>query len=83
MGFLMARNLANHGAEAGAPPLIVWNRSVAKSKDLEKQLGPNKIKIAQDPGEIAAECDVIITNLANDAVVRQIYQQFREALRVC
>ncbi|EPQ60237.1 NAD P-binding protein [Gloeophyllum trabeum ATCC 11539] len=82
MGYLMARNLANYRANhpGGFVPLLVWNRSVSKSEKLQKEVGEDKVRIAQDLSQIANECDVIITNLASDEVVKGVYQQFREAL---
>ncbi|KAG9222414.1 hypothetical protein CCMSSC00406_0002749 [Pleurotus cornucopiae] len=80
MGYMMTRNLAND-REAGSVPILVWNRSVSKSEALQKELGEGKIRIAQNVEQIARECDVIITNLANDAVVKEIYQKFSDALK--
>ncbi|KAF5385352.1 hypothetical protein D9615_001209 [Tricholomella constricta] len=83
MGYFMAQNLANHRASLpnDNPPLLVWNRSPEKSKKLLNALGEDKIRIAQDPAQVASECDVIITNLANDAAVKSIYEKFTEELR--
>lgn len=85
MGYLMAQNLAKHSAALanGSPPVLVWNRTVEKSKNLVKAVGQDKVRIAQDLGQVVRECDVIITNLANDAVVKDIYEKFTEALTVC
>lgn len=83
MGFLMATNLANqHSSPNGYPPVLVWNRSIAKAEKLLAALGKDKIRIAQDIGQIASECDVIITNLANDTVVKYIYEKFAKTLKV-
>jgi len=79
----MARNLAN-GLETNAPgalPLIVYNRTVSKSENLLQELGPSKIRIAQSPGDLARECDLIFTNLANDEVVKSVYDEFHAVLR--
>ncbi|KAG6830893.1 hypothetical protein H0H92_014044 [Tricholoma furcatifolium] len=82
MGYLMAQNLANrHSSPDDHPPVLVWNRSVAKSESLLAALGPNKIRIAQDLAQVARECDVILTNLANDAVVKSVYEIFVESLK--
>lgn len=80
----MAKNLANHHNDHIhlAGPLLVWNRSVAKSESLFAELGQDKIRIAQSLEQIATECDVIITNLASDEVVKSIYQQFSQTLKV-
>ncbi|OBZ79641.1 putative oxidoreductase YfjR [Grifola frondosa] len=84
MGYLMARNLAKYRGthSPGSPPLLVWNRTASKSEQLQKELGEDKIKIAQSPKDIALECDVVFTNLANDTVVKDIYEQFANALKV-
>lgn len=85
MGYLMAQNLAKYSAALanGSPPVLVWNRTVEKSENLVKAMGQDKVRIAQDLGQVVRECDVIITNLANDAVVKDIYEKFTEALTVC
>lgn len=88
MGYLMARNLATHKIShpVSSPPLLVYNRTVAKCEKLAKELGgEGKIRIAQSAAELAVECDVIITNLANDDVVKAVYEEFSDALtvRIC
>ena len=84
MGYFMARNLANHrnSHPQGAPPLLVYNRTREKAERLLKELGPNKIRIADNPEQLARECNVIITNLGNDTVVKSVYARFKEALNV-
>ena len=84
MGYLMARNLANHSHSRphGAEPLYVYNRTRAKSEKLLKELGPEKVRIADSAMAIARECDVIITSLGSDNAVKSIYEQFKQALSV-
>jgi 3-hydroxyisobutyrate dehydrogenase-like beta-hydroxyacid dehydrogenase len=84
MGFLIARNLAKYRASYvnGSPPLLVWNRSVDKSAKLVETLGSDKVRIANNPEQVARECDVIITSLGSDAVVKSIYERFKAALTV-
>ncbi|KAG5352440.1 hypothetical protein C0989_002342 [Termitomyces sp. Mn162] len=83
MGSLMVANLANqHSSPNGYPPVLVWNRSNDKAEKLLAKLGQDKIRIAQDLAQVASECDVIITNLANDAVVKSVYEKFAEALKI-
>lgn len=84
MGYLMARNLASHrhSHPNGSPPLLVYNRSKAKSEKLLNELGPQRIKIADSPGQLAKECDVILTSLATDEAVKSVYESFRVALQV-
>ncbi|THH20507.1 hypothetical protein EW146_g867 [Bondarzewia mesenterica] len=81
MGYLMARNLAKyHAAHPPSSSLLVWNRSHDKSEKLVREVGESKVRIAQNIAEIATHCDVIITSLASDAVVKSIYEEFAEAL---
>jgi 3-hydroxyisobutyrate dehydrogenase-like beta-hydroxyacid dehydrogenase len=84
MGFLMARNLAKYRASHvhGSPPLLVWNRSVDKSEKLVEVVGSGKVCIASDPEQVALECDVIITSLSSDAIVKSIYDKFKAVLAV-
>jgi len=56
IGYHVARNLANSLSHL---PLVVYNRSPAKSEKLAKELGPNKISIAQNPTELVNSCDVM------------------------
>ncbi|KAF9457786.1 hypothetical protein BDZ94DRAFT_190585, partial [Collybia nuda] len=83
MGYLMAQNLAKHSAALanGSPPLLVWNRTVEKAERLVKAVGQDKVRIAQNLEQVVRECDVIITNLVNDAVVKDNYLKFTEALK--
>ena len=88
MGYPMARNLAIHknSHQIESPPLLVYNRTVSKSEKLANELGgEGKIRIAQSAAELAVECDIIITNLANDDVVKAVYEEFSDALtvRIC
>jgi 3-hydroxyisobutyrate dehydrogenase-like beta-hydroxyacid dehydrogenase len=83
MGYLMARNLANHNAQMqGSPPLLVWNRSSEKAANLVSEVGPGKARVAKDLEEVLQLCDIIITSLANDHVVKSIYQQYAKILTV-
>ncbi|KAK7058515.1 hypothetical protein VNI00_002149 [Paramarasmius palmivorus] len=83
MGYFMARNLATRRAQAGQvpnPPVIIWNRTPEKSAKLAAELGPDRIRIAETLEEVATECDIIISCLANDTIVKNIYQDFAKAL---
>ena len=84
MGYYMARNIANNRPPSIVPPsaVLVYNRTKSKSEKLVQEVGDDKARIAENPKEIAVECDVIFTNLANDDVVKDIYVQFAEALKV-
>ncbi|RDB26407.1 putative oxidoreductase YfjR [Hypsizygus marmoreus] len=81
LGTHMARNLALHRATAGLSPLLIWNRTVAKSQKLAEDLGLNKVRVAETLEDLATECDVVITNLANDAVSKDVYGVFVKAVK--
>jgi 3-hydroxyisobutyrate dehydrogenase-like beta-hydroxyacid dehydrogenase len=84
MGYFMARNLSTKRSPSSAapPPLLVWNRSKSKAEKLQQELGKSHIRIAQNLAQIATECDVVITNLANDKVVKSIYEEYSKVLTV-
>ena len=81
----MARNLAAYKSShpVPSPPLLVYNRTVSKAEALVKEAGGEaNVRIAQSVTQLVNECDVIITNLANDAVVKSVYTEFSRALTV-
>ncbi|KAM5535897.1 hypothetical protein V8D89_006493 [Ganoderma adspersum] len=84
MGYPMARNLAKWRKEHvhGSLPILVWNRTKAKADELIKETGEGLVVATDSVEHIANECDIIITNLANDEVVRKVYNQFAQALEV-
>lgn len=71
VGFLglgnMGRPLAENVLKAGFP-LIAWNRSPEKGKDLVDQ----GATWAQSPSEVAEACDVLVSILADAAAVREV-----------
>ena len=81
MGRPMARNLATH-QRSDALPVLVYNRTAAKAQALADELGPHKAAVAAGPEQIARECDIVVTNLGDDAAVMSIYQRFAAALKV-
>jgi 3-hydroxyisobutyrate dehydrogenase-like beta-hydroxyacid dehydrogenase len=83
MGYVMAKNLANHRGDHihASPPILVWNRSHAKCDELFAELGQHKIRVAKTLEQVVTECDIIFTVLANDEVVKSIYQQFVQTLK--
>jgi len=82
MGYPMARNLANHRATLDQqPPLLVWNRTKEKSENLLQELGANKVVIAETVVDIATKCDIVLTSLASDAVVKSVYKEIAAALQ--
>ena len=80
MGYPMAKNLAK--SRHGQPPLLVWNRTKSKAEELFKEVGADKVQIADDLAEVARDCDIIVTNLANDTVVKSVFLEFEAALKV-
>jgi 3-hydroxyisobutyrate dehydrogenase len=66
MGLPMAMNLARSGT-----PLMVWNRSVEKCRDLEA-LGA---RVAATPGDVFSACEVVILMLAHDEAMDQVLQR--------
>ncbi|KAG2360629.1 NAD(P)-binding protein [Suillus spraguei] len=79
MGYFMARNLAN-SFKSELPPLLVYNRTVAKSQKLFAEVGASAVKVADSLYQLATECDIIFTSLGNDAVVTSIYNEFEKVL---
>ena len=79
----MARNLARHMRSSGLPPLTVYNKTKSKCEELQREVGSDSVTIAEDLGEVAKSCDVILTSLSNDTAVQAVYTEFKQALTVC
>ncbi|EIW86945.1 NAD(P)-binding protein [Coniophora puteana RWD-64-598 SS2] len=79
MGYYMARNLSR-SRPSGAAPLLVFNRTASKSDKLVQDVGSSAARAATSLAQLAVECDIVFTNLANDAVVEQTYNEFAKAL---
>lgn len=60
IGYHVARNLANSLSNL---PLVIYNRTTAKSEKLAKELGPNKILVAQSPAELVNSSDIMYAAL--------------------
>jgi 3-hydroxyisobutyrate dehydrogenase-like beta-hydroxyacid dehydrogenase len=84
MGYLIARNLANHRAEhlEQQPPLLVWNRSKDKSEKLLQEVGDRKVAIAQSVVDLATTSDIIFISLSGDDIVKSVYKEIAAALQV-
>jgi 3-hydroxyisobutyrate dehydrogenase-like beta-hydroxyacid dehydrogenase len=84
MGYLMARNLAIHRAThlEHQPPLLVWNRSKEKSEKLLHELGDHRVAIAQSVADVALKCDIIISSLSSDDVIKSVFKNIVTALQV-
>jgi 3-hydroxyisobutyrate dehydrogenase/2-hydroxy-3-oxopropionate reductase len=65
MGSAMARALARAGRE-----LVLWNRDAAKAGTLAGELGAG---VVGTPSALAATADVVLTMLADDDAVREVY----------
>lgn len=74
MGYFMASNLATYLFENKKPSLRVWNRTNSKSENLVKESKGKAIAV-DTLKEIATTCDVIISSLANDDVVKNVYKE--------
>jgi 3-hydroxyisobutyrate dehydrogenase-like beta-hydroxyacid dehydrogenase len=83
MGYPMAKNLAVHGHSLpnGSSPVLIFNRTKEKSLKLKLEAG-DKVCIAESLEQVALNCDVIFTSLANDDAVHAVYQTFHSALKV-
>ena len=62
IGYHVARNMAN---SLSGVPVVVYNRTLAKSEKLASELGPNKISIAQNPAELVDSCDIMYAIFAS------------------
>lgn len=65
MGAPMAANLAAAGFELG-----LWNRSIARAEQVAQQTNAT---LCATPRELAENCDVVITMLADDAASEQVH----------
>ena len=84
MGYAMARSIAlsTKSRDPPSPPILVYNRTVAKTERLIQDAGASNVMAALNPAQLATECDIIFTNLANDAVVTTVYKEFAKVLEV-
>ncbi|KIJ66179.1 hypothetical protein HYDPIDRAFT_26550 [Hydnomerulius pinastri MD-312] len=83
MGYAMARNLALSlkSRDDASPPLLAYNRTAAKTEKLAQDTGEAAVRVASSPAQLVIECDIIFTNLASDAVVIAVYNDFAETLK--
>lgn len=65
MGSAMARRF--HGA---GYDLVLWNRDRAKAEAVAEDTGS---EIADSPAEAASQADIIVSSLADDAALREVY----------
>ena len=69
----MGAGIARRIADAGHP-VTVWNRTRAKAEELG-------LPIADSPGALANDCDVLFTMLTNTDAVQAVAEEFLPALR--
>ena len=63
IGYHVAKNLAS-SISTPSLPLVVYNRTASKCEKLVKELGPNKISIAENPAELVNSCDIMYAPFA-------------------
>ncbi|KAI6120689.1 NAD(P)-binding protein [Pisolithus croceorrhizus] len=82
MGYFMARNIATSKKlhPASASPILVYNRTLEKAEKLVGEIGSAAAVVASSPAQLVTDCDVIFTNLANDAAVQSVYNDFTKTL---
>ncbi|KAL4070720.1 NAD(P)-binding protein [Scleroderma citrinum] len=80
MGSFMARNIATSKRLHLDSPILVYNRTVEKAEKLVNELGTNSAAVASSATQLVTECNVIFTNLANDAVVQGVYDDFAKTM---
>lgn len=66
MGIPMVRNLVSAGFD-----VTVYNRTIAKAEALKAEIG---VKVVASPKELVKEIDVVITMLADDAALKEVYE---------
>lgn len=54
----------------GGFDLVLWNRDTSKAVAIAGELGAT---VASSPGEAASKVDVVVTSLADDAAVEEVY----------
>jgi len=73
MGSQMAFNLSVYAEKNSLPPLRLWNRTRSKIEPLAQS---SHSTIVSTLPEMATQCDVIHTCLANDEVAFSVYREF-------
>jgi len=68
LGSPMAHRLLSAGF-----PLVVYNRDTSKAEALATAFTAVRAEVARDPGELAAEVDVVLSCVADGAAVEAVY----------
>lgn len=76
MGTHMVANLSKYLHEQGCPALTVFTRTTSKLPPVS-----DSIAHASSLFELAKKCDIIITSLASDEVVKKVYGEMFEGAR--
>lgn len=94
IGGNIAKNLALHFSRSqhhSKHSIVIWNRTTDKSEAIvqeveaktEKDGGIASITIAKSIEDVVKECDIVITSLASDHVVLEVYGKILSTLKVC
>jgi 3-hydroxyisobutyrate dehydrogenase-like beta-hydroxyacid dehydrogenase len=67
MGSAMAARLAGQGAQ-----VVVFNRTASRAEELARRIGA---RVAPNPAQAAADADVLITMVADEDAVIELYRQ--------
>ena len=57
---------------------MVWNRTPARAKEIAAKIS---VKIASGPGELASECDLVLTCVSRDADVLEMMQAIAASIK--
>lgn len=79
MGSQMAFNLATYAQHNALPRVKIWNRTRSKIEYLAQEA---HCDIVSSLEEIADQCDIVHTCLANDEVAFSVYHQFFQVANV-
>ncbi|KAH8835592.1 NAD(P)-binding protein [Flagelloscypha sp. PMI_526] len=72
--------LGEHHTSLDLPRSSCGTELSQSQKALAKQVGADKVEVAQNLAQVVQVADLIITNLANDTVVETVYDEFDKAL---
>jgi 3-hydroxyisobutyrate dehydrogenase-like beta-hydroxyacid dehydrogenase len=70
MGRGMCKNLIEKGKLSH--PLIIYNRTAARSEALANQLGRSKTKVAKTVQEAVSAAEIIFTCVGDDAAIKEM-----------
>lgn len=93
IGGNIAKNLAVHFSRSqhhSKHSIVLWNRTRAKADEivadvearLERDGGIASVSVAGGVEEVVRQCDIVITSLANDHAVLEVYELIVKTLQV-